>query len=415
LNYCPNCGAPIGVGQNFCRNCGLNVKETVQTEQVLAQPAEHDVRGLGRNEIVYLTHEGLLGVKFRSGFLLFLAFLLPLPILAAAYYVIQTGSLDIYAVVWMASSLLLYDELRWQGLRNPRSYSPDNPDSKSRTWRAPWQSIRMADWNGKTLWFTTSDPTRKMTVTFDAADAPLVERTLASWRVRYVSRPPRLPRALSQFWTLALLLFIISQAILILAATLAFFPGEEQMYNTILNNTRSGVTGVTFTEAFRAIYLNNVQVAWSGMLPFLGQLAFGVASYNTGRLLQVIAISAQVPSSIVLVSLYLFPHTWIEESAYPIATVAGLLAITRWRTVSPGEFTRRLNRGSTKLVLAMAGVALILLVAGLIETIGLYMGLGEMLFWVPLGVGYFLLVMWNRKRKTGPGNKRLKPTGNNQR
>lgn len=399
MNYCPNCGAPLGVGQNFCRNCGLDVREPPQTGQVQILQEVPDVRGLGRNEVVYLTQGGLFGVEFRSGITLFLAFLMPLLMLSVAYYLIQTGSLAVYATIWMATSLLLYDELRWRGLRNLGKYPPSNTGEKRKSWMAPWQSIRMVDWNGRTLWFATIDPTRKVTVTFDENVAPLVERTLNSWRVRYAWRPSRLPKAFSRFWTLALLLFVISQAILILAATLPFFPGEVQMYNTILNNTKSGVTGATFAEAFRAIFLNNIQVAWGGMIPFLGQLSFGIASYNTGRVIQAIAISDNLPSSVILVSLYLFPHTWIEESAYPIATVAGFLAITKWRSVAPDEFTRRLNRGSTKLALAMGGVVLILFVAGLIETTGLFIGLGEILFWIPLGVGYFLLVTRLRRRK----------------
>ena len=169
------------------------------------------------------------------------------------------------------------------------------------------------------------------------------------------------------------------------------------MYNTIMNNAQAQVAGGSFLEAFKAIYLNNIQVAWDGMLPVLGQLSFGLASYNTGRVVQVIAISRGVSPSAVLAVLYLFPHTWIEESAYPIATVAGLFALTKWRSVSPGEFAHRLKRGSTKLALAMGGVALILLAAGLVETTGLYIGFGEVVFWLPVVIGYYLIVIRNRK------------------
>jgi uncharacterized membrane protein SpoIIM required for sporulation len=257
----------------------------------------------------------------------------------------------------------------------------------------------MADWNGRTLWFTSTNPRRKMSVTFDRNDGPLVERSLASWGVRYSPKSPRLPQALTQLSTLALTLFLVSQFILISAAVLPFFPGEEQMYNTILNNTRSQVAGATFMEAFKAIFVNNLQVAWGGILPVLGQLSFGLASYNTGRVIQVIAISDHYPPSVVLVSLYLLPHTWVEESAYPIATAAGLLAVTKWRSVSPNEFTRRVNWGSWKLVFAMGGVTLILIAAGLIETAGLYLGIGEVLLWIPVGITIFFMVTWTRTRR----------------
>jgi len=399
LNYCPRCGAPLGIGQNFCRNCGFDVREQTQAEQPQLQTAA-PIRGLGSNAVVYLTQEGLHGIEIRSDGALFLSFLLPFPLLVAVYYVIQAGALAVYATAWIALSFLLYDELRWRGARKLNGLPP--PDQiKRESWLAPWHSIRMADWNGRTLWFTSTDPHRKLSVTFDRDNAPLVERSLASWGVRYSWRPPRLPRTLTQFWTLALIVFVISQIILILAATLPFFPGEKQMYTTVLNGTRSQVTGATFVDAFRTIYINNIQVAVGGTLPVIGQLSFGLASYNTGRVLQVIALSAHppVPPPVVLLTLYLLPHTWIEESAYPIATIAGLLAITKWRSVAPNEFTDRRNWGSTKLALTMGGVALILLAAGLVETTGLFIGFGEIFLWAPVAVGYYLFVTWNRRRR----------------
>jgi len=357
------------------------------------------MRGLARDTIVYLTPEGLRGDVFRSSGMLFLSPLVPIPFLVAAYLVIQEGALAVYAAVWIVLSLLIYDELRWQGFRRLEGYSPPVPQPSKTSWLVPWSSLRMADWNGRTLWFTSTDSRRKMSVTFDRNDAPLVERSLTSWGVRYSPRSLRLPQVLTHFSTLALILFLVSQLILILAAVLPFFPGEMQMYNTILNSTRSQVAGATFIEAFKAIFVNNLQVAWGGILPVLGQLSFGLASYNTGRVIQVIAISDQYPASVVLITLYLLPHTWVEESAYPLATAAGLLAITTWRSVSPSEFAHRINWGSWKLAFVMGGVVLILIAAGLIETAGLYLGTGELVLWVPVGIMAFFIVTWIRTRR----------------
>jgi uncharacterized membrane protein SpoIIM required for sporulation len=398
FNYCPNCGAPLGVEQNFCRNCGFDIRERVQREQVQLQPSTPGVRGLARNSVVYLTQEGLLGVEIQSDALLFLTFLVPLPLLGVIYYITQTGALAVYATLWLAVSLLLYDELRWRGLRRFNANPPAaRPNGQS--WLVPWQSIRMADWNGRTLWFTAASPSKRLSVTFDPEDAPAVERATASYGVRYAWRPPRFPTFLTRLSTFALLLFIIGQIILILAATLPFFPGEEQLYTTIVNNTRSSVLGATFFGEFRAIFLNNIQVALGGALPFLGTLSFGIASYNTGRALQAIAINDGAPPSLLLVLLYLFPHTWIEESAYPIATASGLLAVTKWRSVSPTEFLRRLNWGSTKFALALGGVALILMTAGFFEVLANYLGFGVIALWAPLGILYYLFAVRYRKHK----------------
>jgi len=395
-NYCPRCGTKVTAGQNFCSNCGLDVREPSLSP--LGQNPVPAVRALGRNNVVFVTPEGLLGARIHSDSLLFFALLIPLPLLVLLYYIVQAGALAVYIAVWIAASGLLYDELRWRGIQGLEGNTPDNPQAKWE-WRVPWRSIRMADWNGRTLWFSSAEPKHKASITFDEKDAPLVERSLESRGVRFGWKGPRLPSVLTRFWALSLILFIASQAVLILAAVLPFFPGEFQMYNTILNGTRSQVAGVSFLDAFKAIYLNNIQVAWGGTIPALGQLSFGLASYNTGRVIQVIAIGDNTTSAAVLVTLYLFPHTWIEESAYPIATVAGLFAITKWRSVSPSEFARQQNRGSVKLVMAMGGVALILLAAGLVETTGLYLGLGEVVFWVPVALGYYLLVSRRRRRR----------------
>jgi uncharacterized membrane protein SpoIIM required for sporulation len=351
--------------------------------------------------MVYLTGEGLLGVEVRSTALLSLAILAPMAVLAVVYHVIQVGALAVYITIWMATSALLYDELRWRGVRSLGG-EPPAPGGGRKSWLTPWWSIQMVDWNGKTLWFTSASPRRKLSITFDRGDAPLVERTLDSWSVRYSWRSPRTPPSLAKFSTLALLLFITGQVILVLAATLPFFPGEEQLYTTILNNTQNQIAGTTFIGEFRAIFLNNIQVALGGAIPFLGTLTYGVASYNTGRVVQVIALTHQptpVPPYAILVSLYLLPHTWVEESAYPIATIAGVLALTKWRSVSPGDFSRRLNRGSTKFVLALGGAAVILVVAGFFEVLATYLSYGVVLLWVPLAVLYYWVARITRQRR----------------
>lgn len=402
LNYCSNCGVPLAVGQNFCRNCGIDFQRQGAATQTEPQRPATTIRGLGRNTLVYLTPDGLHGVTFHSGWTIVLAVLLPIPVLAAAYLVLQTVALAVFGVAWMALSFLLYDELRWRSFRKLDTYSPSGHLVGGAFWLVPWRSVRMADWNGRTLWFSSFHPAHKLSVTFNREDAPLVERSLASWGIAYIQKQPRLPKTLTRFSTLALIFFAASQLILILAAVLPFFPGEKQTYSTILNSTRSQVASATFLEALRAIYVNNIQVAWGGMLPALGQLSFGLASYNTGRVIQMIAISDHYPPAVILISLYLLPHTWVEESAYPIATVAGLLAITRWRSVSPGEFVCRANWGSWKLIFAMGGVALILLAAGLIETAGLYLGIGELLLWIPVVAIIYLGFTITRARRRRP-------------
>lgn len=402
MNYCPNCGAPVEGGQNFCRNCGLDIRERVELDETQTRPEVPIVRGLGRNTVVYVTREGLLGVGIGSVALYSLALLAPLAIVTAVYYGTQISALTVYVTVWVTASALLYDELRWRGMHKLGDEPPELGGAR-RSWLMSWQSIRMADWNGKTLWLTSVSPRRKLSITFDRRDAPLVERRLSSWGIRYSWRPPRISPSFTRFSTLVLSLFIAGQVILVLAAVLPFFPGEEQLYSTIVSHTRNQIAGATFIGEFEAIFFNNIQVAWGGAIPFLGVLTYSIASYNTGRAIQAIAITANphpLPSYAVLFSLYLLPHTWVEESAYPIATVAGILAFTRWRSVSPREFAQRPNWGSTKLAIALGATTTILAAAGLIETLTTYVGYSIIVLWAPLVVLLYSVIRNRRRKRT---------------
>ena len=399
MAFCTRCGKELLPTDNFCTRCGLNLS-SAQPAQPPTKEATSGARGLGRNTVVYVVKEGLQGFQVQSGLALIFAILLPIPVLAFVYYVVQFGTLAIYLTLWIAASGLIYDELRLRGLERLEGSPLGVPDSGAKSWLVPWGSIRMADWNGRTLWFSSTGQTRKLSVTFDQKDAPSVQESLVNSGVRYSWRGPRLPEFLTRFTTLAVILFVISQVILISAATLPFFPGEADVYRSVLNNTTSQVTGTSFLGEFRAIFLNNIQVALGGAIPFLGTIGFSIASYSTGRVIQVIAIDQGVSSVRILADLYVLPHTWVEESAYPIAAVAVMLGVTKWRSVAPDDFSRRRNWGSTKLAAALAGAGIILLVAGLIETTTSYIGALAVALWVPLFGGYYLIAKRYRKQQS---------------
>jgi uncharacterized membrane protein SpoIIM required for sporulation len=402
MAFCIRCGKGLLLTDNFCPRCGLNLSPA-QPAQPPTKDANSGARGLGRNTVVYLAKEGLQGFQIQSGLVLLFAILLPIPVLAFIYYAVQFGTLAIYFTLWIAASGLIYDELRLRGLRRLEGYSPGAPDARTKSWLVTWSSIRMADWNGRTLWFSSIGQAHKLSVTFDQKDAPSVQESLVNSGVRYSWRGPRLPEFLARFTTLAILLFIISQILLISAATLPFFPGEAAVYRSVLNNTTSQIAGTSFLGEFRAIFLNNIQVALGGAIPFLGTIGFSIASYSTGRVIQVIAIDRGVSTVRILADLYVLPHTWVEESAYPIAAVAGMLGVTKWRSVAPNDFSRRRNWGSTKLAVALAGAGLILLVAGLIETTTSYIGALAVALWVPLLGGCYLIAKWYRKLQSEEG------------
>ena len=377
---------------NFCSGCGLAVgaPQSVQPPTVEVVPGAGAL-GLGRNSVVHVVKEGLQGLQIRSDITLFLAFVIPIPVLGIVYFLLGAGALALYLTLWIVMSGLIYDSLRWRGLKSLEMSSPADPQQGRDSWFVPWSSINLADWNGRTLWFSSAGQKRKLAVTFDPEDAPLVQQSLDNSRVRYSWRGPRLPQFITHFTTLVIIFFVISQIILISAATLPFFPGEEGVYKMVLNNTQSQVVGASFFGEFRAIFLNNIQVALGGAIPFLGAIGFSIASYSTGRVVQVIAIDDGISSARILLALYILPHTWVEESAYPIAAVAGMLGVTKWRSVTPRDFRKRLNWGSTKLALALTAAGLILFAAGFIETLTSYIGVLAITLWIPVGVAAFLL------------------------
>ncbi len=399
MRFCIRCGKELLPADNFCPVCGLDTRAQATTAQPQTPGVVPGARGLGRNTIVYIVNEGLQGLQIRSDATLFLAFVLPIPVLAALYYTLQASAVSLFFALWVAASGLIYDELRRRGLAGLGGYSTDNPPAGRKSWLVPWSSIRMADWNGRTLWFSSAGQTRKASVTFDEKDAPSVQQSLTASGVRYSWRGPRLPERLTQFTTLAIILFVVAQVIIILAATMPFFPGEEALYRSVLNDTQSHLAGASFLGEFQAIFFNNIQVALSGAVPFLGAIGFGLDSYNTGRVIQVIALDAGTSPLRILAVLYILPHTWVEESAYPMAAAAGMLGVTKWRSVGPGDFAKWTNWGSTKLALALAGAGLILLAAGLIETLTTYLGVLAIALWVPVVFGAYLLAKMLRKKR----------------
>ena len=84
--------------------------------------------------------------------------------------------------------------------------------------------------------------------------------------------------------------------------------------------------------------------------------------------------------------------------SYPIATAAGLLAFTKWRSVSPTEFARRRAWGSSKFALALVGAAFSLAVAGFLEALVTYIGYYVIALWAPLIILSYLVVRGLRKR-----------------
>jgi len=399
MNYCPSCGARLAAGQNFCRNCGLDLRVRAAEGPGHWETAPPIV-GISSNAAYRLTQEGLLGVRILSPLAVALCILLPLPALAVIGFTLRPDSVAVYPVAWLVMSALLYDEMKWRRFNALKGLATEQM-AAAKSWIIGWRSIGRANWGGSTL--VVSSPDRlKTTITFDQADSATVEGTLNAWRVPSRRTPAgRPPRILGSFLALVLVIFVVSQAILIAAAVLPFFPGEEQVYSSALHQLEGNLTKTTLVQQFELIYRNNLQVATANMLPGLGALTLGAASYNTGRVIQVIGLNQHVPPIVIVLSLYLYPHSWVEELSYPITTSAGIMLLTRWRRVTPKDFAHRANRGSVKFALTLGGVALQLTVAGFLEVVEPGLGVYTLLLWVPVALGAILIIA-RSGRKASP-------------
>jgi uncharacterized membrane protein SpoIIM required for sporulation len=321
--------------------------------------------------------------------------------LAALSFALQPDSAAVYVVGWLVMAALLYDEMKLRGLRRLGKLTADELMVMRGTLMMAWSSIRRANWDGSVLAISTVERW-KTVMTFEDSDSAVVEGNLTAWGVPLRRKAlGGSARFFGSFLVLVIVLFVVSQAILIAAAVLPFFPGEEQVYSSALNRLQGNVTDIPLLQQFEFIYSNNLQVATANMLPGLGALTLGAASYNTGRIVQVIGLNKQVPSLVVLFTLYLYPHSWVEELSYPITTAAGIMLLTRWRRISPEKFMHRANWGSVKFALALAGVAAQLTVAGFLEVVEPGLGGYALLLWVPVAAGVILVLTrkeWTKSR-----------------
>jgi hypothetical protein len=249
----------------------------------------------------------------------------------------------------------------------------------------PWESVSSMSIKGKTLRYEVG--WKRYTMAIEASDIPSLNAKAASTLGARFSLLPE-KRMLSnpmKFLILALSLFVLTQVVLVAASVTPFLPGEEARYSVVLNSTRASISGVPITEEFGLIFLNNVQVALLSLVPGFGFLALSASSYNTGRVIQVIALQDGVSPSYLLSFLYLLPHSWVEELCYPLAGALGVYGLLEWRRMTYKEFSVWWKR--ERLSLGFAVIAVMLAVAAALEVAEPQMGPFALYLWAPVLLG----------------------------
>jgi Stage II sporulation protein M len=326
--------------------------------------------------------DGFLGITTRF----WLDLLLAIAIIVVVEFVpvVYTSVNPIAAIVAGIVLLLPFvDEYRSRRLRRSMDVPKSDLTSKQRASTIPWSLVDRISLRGRTLRLTTSKS--KIKIVLDRDDLPAIRTKAAAVLGPKFSETPDRPviglSPIAKFALLTLVLFALSQAIIIWASFSPFFAGEQARYSTAYNSMEQSIRNASVLQQFVAIFFNNVQVALLGVIPGLGSILNSLADYNTGRVIQIIALQNGISASAVLSLLYAFPHTWVEELSYPLAGALGLYAVFHWRRQSYAEFCSWKRRNTTKIAVGFIAVALVLAFAAFLEVTEPLIGSDASLLW----------------------------------
>jgi len=399
LPYCPKCGKEVLATDQYCLNCGQSLERlSGHPESPASTQLISPVRAMDTSNLYLIGDEGLL----KAGTMLPLV---ALPIILGA-------ALGLLVVIysdfgnWVAMSVVLaliiapiVGAYRARHLSRLVGLTREELASRQNVRTIPWSSIQSMRIMGRRLSFKTA--TGWYSTTIDRTDADrLAQKASSELGGNFAAVPEAPPRfsPMAKFLLLAAAIFIITEGITFAASLIPFGPGEQLHYTNLYNSTETSLSqSPTIFQQWSEIFLNNVQVALAGFVPAFGSLILSLSSYNTGRVIQVAAIHFGVSPSTFLTLLFILPHTWVEEVAYPLAGALGLYMFT-WRHQSYAEFSNWRTRGSTKVALGFASVALILAVAAALEVSEPSLSIGALLLWVPVVIGALYAYMKLKSR-----------------
>ncbi len=176
------------------------------------------------------------------------------------------------------------------------------------------------------------------------------------------------------------------------AGILSPIPGSYSQ--SLVNQTReqfAAVPGSTPPQLLSLIFAHNLPFAIIEMIPILGAVVFVSSVYVTGVVAQVSAAAYGYPGQFGAI-LLVFPYSLVEFSAYATAVGAGLMLLLSWRR-------GRLGRELRVFVLEMAAVALVLLVAALMETVTKFYPLAGLALWIPTALAAIGIAAYSRRSR----------------
>ena len=192
-----------------------------------------------------------------------------------------------------------------------------------------------------------------------------------------------------------LILFVAEVIVFFALPAIPFASGEKDSY-TQQAKQLGGVLNSSFVGQIAAIYVNNMKVGLIELVPGLGPLFFGLSLYETARVIQVIAPSG-FPPVLLVITLFLLPHSWIELPVYALATGESILllySLMMW--LLRGE-RWRLRMELEQLLLVILVISVTLLVGAVFEVTEIALGAAGLLMWGPFGALAAAVLLFRRR------------------
>jgi uncharacterized membrane protein SpoIIM required for sporulation len=179
---------------------------------------------------------------------------------------------------------------------------------------------------------------------------------------------------------------LVELIIFFVAMVIPIGPAQQQELVRQANDLLGSTGQQTSITIFSAIFSNNIRVALIDMVPAAGAALFVASIYTTGQVIQALAISNGLPGPLFGVLLFLFPFALVELSAYAIAVASGTMLLVAWRR-------KTLRKELWVFVFEMVAVFVCVLVAAVMETVGIVTPLVGLSLWLPMAAAIFALAM----------------------
>jgi hypothetical protein len=190
------------------------------------------------------------------------------------------------------------------------------------------------------------------------------------------------------------IVLVITLALLLLAIVVPADPSFRQTLVAV-GNSSLPPQNVSAQALVSDIVKNNMRVALLEAIPAFGFFFLPLSVYASGVIIQGFALSANPPvsPSVAAFSYVLLPFTYVELSAYAVAFVSGTMLLVAWGR-------KRLRLEVRVFVLELVAIAIILIVAAVMETTAILSPLVGVLLWVPLLAVMVPLILRIRRSKS---------------